>query len=183
MIGGGGHQQDNRQRNQKNTGRMDNFRGPGSCSNDSVRTIASQKPHFHLCIGPHKGPANNPTPPQLARHRQTARAELYRRLDRSGAPVSWGLRLFNGHNEQQATILLPNPYLSPDADKVLKTPDWSRLDLWDLSGRGGSVCPSPTRLTARAAGSVTDKALDLNKEKRDATTRLCHPPSFEWRTD
>ena len=31
----------------------------------------------------------------------------------------------------RSTILLPNPFLSPDADKVLKTPDWSRLELWD----------------------------------------------------
>jgi hypothetical protein len=98
---------------------------------DGYLTVAFGVSHFHLCIGPHKGPPSNPTPQELARHRGTARAELYRRLDKSGAPVSWGLRLFNGHNEQQATILLPNPFLSPDADKVLKTPDWSRLDLWD----------------------------------------------------
>src|SRR5262249_43216920 len=79
------------------------------------------------------------------RHRRTARAELYRRLDQSRAPVSWGLRLFNGHDEQQATILLPNPFLSPDSDKVLKTPDWSRLELWDrLRPRW---LGSPTRLT------------------------------------
>lgn len=98
---------------------------------DGYLTVAFGASHFHLCIGPHKGPPSNPTPQELARHRQTARAELYRRLDKSGAPVSWGLRLFNGHDEQQATILLPNPFLSPDSDKVLKTPDWSRLDLWD----------------------------------------------------
>jgi hypothetical protein len=41
------------------------------------------------------------------------------------------LRLFNGQGEQQTTILLPNPFLSPDSDKVLETPDWPRLDLWD----------------------------------------------------
>jgi hypothetical protein len=98
---------------------------------DGYLTVAFGASHFHLCIGPHKGSRNNPTPKALARHRRTARAELYRRLDKSGAPVSWGLRLYNGHDEQQATILLPNPFLSPDADKVLETPDWSRLDLWD----------------------------------------------------
>ena len=31
----------------------------------------------------------------------------------------------------QTTVLLPNPFLAPDTDKILKTPDWSRLDLWD----------------------------------------------------
>jgi hypothetical protein len=61
----------------------------------------------------------------------TARAELYRRLDKSGVPVSWGLRLFNGGGEQQITVLLPNPFLSADGDKVLKAPERSGFDLWD----------------------------------------------------
>lgn len=98
---------------------------------DGYLTVAFGASHFHLCIGPHKGPRGHPTPEALARHRRTARAELYRRLDKSGAPVSWGLRLYNGKGEEQVTILLPNPFLSPDSDRVLKTPDWSRLELWD----------------------------------------------------
>ena len=98
---------------------------------DGYLTVAFGITHFHLCIGPTKGPRHDPTPPALARRRQTARAELYRRLDRDGAPVSWGLRLFNGADEQQVTILLPNPFLSADGDKVLKVPDWSRRELWD----------------------------------------------------
>ena len=69
--------------------------------------------------------------PALARHRRTSRAKLYRRLDRSGAPVSWGLRLFNGEGEQQITVLLPNPFLDQDSDRCLQTPEWSRLGLWD----------------------------------------------------
>jgi hypothetical protein len=97
---------------------------------DGYLTVAFGASHFHLCIGPHKGTRSNPTPEVLARYRRTARAELYRRLDKSGAPVSWGLRLFNGHDEQQITILFPNPFLSAD-DQVLKMPDWSRLELWD----------------------------------------------------
>lgn len=112
---------------------------------DGYLTVAFGASHFHLCIGPHKGSPGNPTPEELAHHRRTARAELYRRLDKAGAPVSWGLRLFNGHDEQQTTILLPNPFLSPDSDKVLETPDWSRLDLWDgLRARWlGLVEPDP----------------------------------------
>ena len=97
---------------------------------DGYLTVAFGTSHFHLCIGRHQGTRSSPTPAALAHHRRTARAELYRRLDKSGAPVSWGLRLFNGHDEQQITILLPNPFLSAD-DKILKTPDWSRLELWD----------------------------------------------------
>jgi hypothetical protein len=98
---------------------------------DGYLTIAFGAAHFHLCIGAHKGSPGNPVTPALARHRRTSRAELYRRLDRSGAPVSWGLRLFNGEDEQQITVLLPNPFLDQDSDKVLKAPQWERLALWD----------------------------------------------------
>jgi len=118
---------------------------------DGYLTVAFGLSHFHLCIGPTRGPRHDPTPPDLARHRRTARAELYRRLDRSGAPVSWGLRLFNGEGEQQVTILLPNPFLSPDGDKAMPEPDWSRLDLWDeLRARWTSAGgPDPFDRSAR----------------------------------
>jgi hypothetical protein len=98
---------------------------------DGYLTVAFGVPHFHICIGAHRGQHNNPASPELAFHRRTSRAELYRRLSRAGTPVSWGLRLFNGKNEQQITILLPNPFLHPETDKVLKAPDWPRLALWD----------------------------------------------------
>jgi len=98
---------------------------------DGYLTVTFGVPHFHICIGEHKGPHNDPTSPELARHRRTSRAEMYRRLNRSGTPVSWGIRLFNGKGEQQITVLLPNPFLHPETDKILKTPDWSRLALWD----------------------------------------------------
>jgi hypothetical protein len=101
----------------------------GTC--DGYLTIAFGPPHFHICIGDHKGSPANPVSPELARHRRTARAELYRRLDRTGAPVSWGLRLFNGAGEQQITILFPNPFLDLATDRVLDVADWSRLALWD----------------------------------------------------
>ena len=98
---------------------------------DGYITIAFGAPHFHLCIGEHKGTSSHPVTEELARHRRTARAEMYRQLDPDGAAVSWGLRLLNGKDEQQITILLPNPLLSPNNEKILKTPDWSRLALWD----------------------------------------------------
>jgi hypothetical protein len=103
---------------------------------DGYLTVAFGVPHFHICIGEHKGPHNNRVSPALAHHRRTSRAELYRRLSRAGTPVSWGLRLFNGKGEQQITVLLPNPFLHPETDKILKVADWSRLALWDrLRGR------------------------------------------------
>lgn len=97
---------------------------------DGYLTVGFGGPHFHLCIGEHHGTEDNPVSPALARHRRTSRVELYRRLDRDGAPVSWGLRLFNGKNEQQITVLLPNPFLDPQ-DRIVQIPDWSRLSLWD----------------------------------------------------
>jgi hypothetical protein len=98
---------------------------------DGYLTVAFGASHFHLCIGPTQGPRHNPTPDALAQHRRCARAEFFRRLDRAGAPTSWGLRLWNGHGEQQATIVFPNPFLSADGTKILREPDWSRLTLWD----------------------------------------------------
>lgn len=98
---------------------------------DGYITIGFGAPHFHLCIGEHKGVPKYPVPEALAKHRRTSRAEMYRQLNREGTPISWGIRLFNGKGEQQITILLPNPFLSPTTGKVLKTPEWSHLTLWD----------------------------------------------------
>ena len=41
---------------------------------DGYLTVAFGVSHLHLCIGPHKGPPNNPAPEALAHHRRTARA-------------------------------------------------------------------------------------------------------------
>lgn len=98
---------------------------------DGYLTVAFGVPHFHICIGETKGMRSNPTPPEVARRRRTARAELYRRMRRSCVPMSWALRLFNGAGEQQITVLLPNPFLDRDTDRFLPEPDWSRLALWD----------------------------------------------------
>jgi hypothetical protein len=92
---------------------------------DGYLTVDFGAWHFHVCIGPHKEAA-----PAVAAIRPTARAELYRRLDADGAANGWGLRLFNGRDEQQMTVFLPHPYIDP-GDKVRKEADWSRLALWD----------------------------------------------------
>ena len=111
------------------------FRADGPPSHigmlDGYLTVAFGSSHFHLCVGATKGTRRAPTPADLAQHRRCARAELFRRLNRAGAPNSWGLRLFNGHDEQQVTVFFPNPFLSAGGEKVLKQPDWSRLALWD----------------------------------------------------
>ena len=55
---------------------------------DGYLTVALGVPHFHVCIGEHKGPRNRPAPSELARHRRTARAEIYRRIGHSCVPMS-----------------------------------------------------------------------------------------------
>ncbi len=92
---------------------------------DGYLTVDFQDWHLHLCIGESRA-----APPEVARHRRTARAELYRRLNPDQQPTSWGFRLFNGGGEQQITILLPNAHLADD-QSFLDAPDWSRLYLWD----------------------------------------------------
>jgi hypothetical protein len=116
---------------------------------DGYLTVAFGASHLHVCIGEHRGSARRPASPALARHRRTARAELYRALDPEGAPVSWGLRLFNGAGEQQLTVFLPNPFLD-DAGRVRSEPDWSRLALWDaLRARQLGRGPDPKDRSAR----------------------------------
>jgi hypothetical protein len=86
--------------------------------------------HLHLCIGDHRGTKARPCPPELARHRRCARAELYRNFSGSCAPGSWGMRLFNGAGEQMITFFLPNPYHDHEG-KGIRPPDFTRLGLWD----------------------------------------------------
>ncbi|MCV6591231.1 MAG: hypothetical protein OIF57_19755 [Marinobacterium sp.] len=97
---------------------------------DGYLTIDFGHWHFHLCIGVHKGTGRNPASEALSQHRRTSVAQLYRNLDRDGRPVSWGLRMFNGKNEQQMTVFLPNPNLSIE-QTYLKKPDLSKLEMWN----------------------------------------------------
>jgi hypothetical protein len=110
--------------------------------------------HFHICIGEHKGSKNKPVDPELARHRRTARAEFYRRLNPDGTVGSWGFRLFNGKDENQIYIFLPNPFLSDDM-RFLKQPDWSRLARGTTCGSVTWVCrPIPETGAARRCSTV-----------------------------
>jgi hypothetical protein len=96
---------------------------------DGYVTVDLGASHFHVCIGEHRGSPDRPVDPALARHRRCHRAELYRTLH-EGDPVSWGMRLFNGADEQQLTVMLPNPFLD-DRQQLLAAPDWDRLECWD----------------------------------------------------
>jgi hypothetical protein len=78
---------------------------------DGYLTVDHGRGHMHLCIGEHRGSPANPTPPELAAWRRVGRAAWYRALNRERAPVSWGLRLWNGRAEQMLTVFFPNPVL------------------------------------------------------------------------
>lgn len=85
--------------------------------------------HFHLCIGVNPGSPENPTPPEVIAHRRPGKVELVRGCDRHEAPVTWSLRVENGHGESTLSIFFPNPFLT-DEDGLAETPDWDRLKLW-----------------------------------------------------
>jgi hypothetical protein len=93
---------------------------------DGYLTVNLGPWHFHLCIAPHKGNRSK----ELARKRQVARVALFEtRGERCGGGRSWGVRLWNGFDEQMTTVFLPNPRLSEEF-KPLKVPNWERMRLW-----------------------------------------------------
>lgn len=102
---------------------------------DGYLTVDFGAWHFHLCIGEHRGTTTKPCPAELASHRRVKRAALFRSRGHSCLPASWGLRLWNGHNEQMITVFFPNPYLDETGHHRLREPDWSRLNLWDAVRR------------------------------------------------
>lgn len=101
---------------------------------DGYLTVHFGATHFHLCIGENQGSPKNPTPAALKARRRPGRAEIFRNFDKEGCALSWGFRLFNGHDEQLITIFFPNPYLT-DEDGLADEPDRSRLATWETIGR------------------------------------------------
>jgi hypothetical protein len=91
---------------------------------DGYATVDFGRWHFHLCIGEHRAGG-----PELGRIRKCTRAELYRRIG-DESPTSWGVRLYNGRDEQMMTVLLPNPFLTNE-QQLREQPDWAQLELWD----------------------------------------------------
>jgi hypothetical protein len=102
---------------------------------DGYLTVAFDGPHFHLCIGDNKGTPDDPTPDKLRARRKPSRAEIFRRLDKDGAPISWGFEMRNGADEPMISIFFANPFLSA-GDKLTPEPLWERLAMWrDLARR------------------------------------------------
>ena len=93
---------------------------------DGYLTVDTGPWHFHLCVNDHRGA---PTPEQ-ARTRRVARAAFFRTDGGTCVPGAWGLRLWNGRDEQMVTVYFPNPWLDDDAERV-RTPRWERTALWE----------------------------------------------------
>lgn len=85
--------------------------------------------HFHLCIGENRGPASDPTGPELRAHRRPSRAEIFRSFDRNAKPLTWGFEMWNGKGENGLTAFFPSPFLNDD-DTLADPPDFSRLATW-----------------------------------------------------
>jgi len=95
---------------------------------DGYMTVDPGAWHFHLCVNDHRE-----APPELAAIRRVGRAAFFRTRGTSGAghaPMTWGLRLWNGRSEQMVTVLFPSAYYS-NAMEPLPEPDWRRVALWD----------------------------------------------------
>lgn len=93
---------------------------------DGYLTVDLGPWHFHLCIGPHKGNSSD----ELRQKRPVAKAAFSEGRGKGCAGGrSWGLRLWNGYEEQMTTVFLPNPRIGDDHE-LLKTPDWARLDTY-----------------------------------------------------
>jgi hypothetical protein len=95
---------------------------------DGYMTVDVGPWHFHLCVNDHRE-----APPALAAVRRVARAAFFRTRGASAAdhaPMTWGLRLWNGRGEQMVTLLFPSAYYS-DAMERLGEPDWRRTALWE----------------------------------------------------
>lgn len=93
---------------------------------DGYLTVDTGPWHFHLCVNDHRGART----PELARLRRVGRAAFFRERGDACAPMTWGLRLWNGHGEQMVTVLFPNPHFD-DAWRLLDEPRWEKTAIWD----------------------------------------------------
>lgn len=102
---------------------------------DGYLTVSFGGPHFHLCIGENKGSPKSPTPDALRARRKPSKAQIFRRLDKKGAPLSWGFEMWNGHGEPMISIFFASPFLEA-GDRMNKVPKWENLAMWrDISQR------------------------------------------------
>lgn len=94
---------------------------------DGYLTVDLGAWHFHLALAP----GRRSTSDESHRKKCVARAALFERRggDTRGLR-SWGVRLWNGLDQQMITIWLPNASLDDERKKVLREPNWSKLALY-----------------------------------------------------
>jgi hypothetical protein len=92
---------------------------------DGYLTVDTGVWHFHLCVNDHRGAPSA----ELARVRRVARAAFFRTEGDSCAPSTWGLRLWNGRDEQMITILFPNAHFDENWRRLAE-PRWEKTALW-----------------------------------------------------
>jgi hypothetical protein len=116
---------------------------------DGYLTVSFGGPHFHLCIGENKGSQRFPTSDALKARRRPSRAEIFRRLDKDGAPLSWGFEMYNGAGEPMISIYFASPFILA-GDKLTDEPMWERLTMWrDISKRYLGREPEPFDQTGK----------------------------------
>lgn len=93
---------------------------------DGYLTVDTGPWHFHLCVNDHRGAPTE----ELARIRRVARAAFFREQGDACAPMTWGLRLWNGRGEQMITVLFPNPHFD-ERWQLLAEPRWEKAALWE----------------------------------------------------
>lgn len=106
---------------------------------DGYLTLDFGRWHFHLFPGPH-----NSSPGEELRRKRPVRKAAFLETRGTGCAGGrcWGVRFWNGFDEQMLTIFLPNPYLSEDL-RPAPQPDWSRLSLYYELRRRWSGEPVP----------------------------------------
>lgn len=98
-------------------------------------TIGFNGPHFHLCIGGGAESGGDTVRERRMRELRPGSACIYRALDASGAPNSWGFEMRNAAGVSMLSIYFPNPFVL-SGDRLSTQPDWSRLEVWrDIARR------------------------------------------------
>ena len=93
---------------------------------DGYLTVDTGAWHFHLCVN---DPRAAPTA-ERARLGRVARAAFFTESGGTCVPMTWGLRLWNGHGEQMITVLFPTPYFD-DEWRPLAEPRWEKTARWE----------------------------------------------------
>ena len=101
-------------------------RAPTLTMLDGYLTADTGAWHFHLCVGETRAGGRE----DLARVRRVGRAAFFQTTGGTCTPISHGLRLWNGRDEQMITVFFPNPYFD-DASERLGASDFTRTALWE----------------------------------------------------